>query len=204
MLDNAILIFAALISFCIYGIAIKYFFLVAGGKLPPKMRCVGVLGMIAAGVHLYGLAIASPHSSLRMGIAIALYIAGITLFGWAYRVTRMSRLPVAFSDQKVGAVIATGPYAWVRHPFYVSYSLTWIAGVVATSRIDAAIAAGVMIACYMTMAISEERQLRASHRDEYAAYSSQVGMIAPRLRRFLHMVGLSAKNRGAGHVRGEA
>ena len=79
-------------------------------------------------------------------------------------------------------LITTGPYRWIRHPFYV----TLLMFVLATSLLAANwLMALIGVAVFALLAIRmpiEERKLAERFGDEYLAYKARTGMFVPRLR----------------------
>ncbi|RAR15416.1 hypothetical protein DDE83_001245 [Stemphylium lycopersici] len=58
------------------------------------------------------------------------FLASLSLFTWTARSTRAKNLSVIFGRVTPWYVIDTGPYAYIRHPTYVSYALGWLAATV--------------------------------------------------------------------------
>jgi protein-S-isoprenylcysteine O-methyltransferase Ste14 len=77
-------------------------------------------------------------------------------------------------------VFSGGPYRWIRHPFYLSYSIAWFAGVVALADRRLLLTPLVMLGFYAAAAYREERQmLRGPAAAEYRAYRRQAGVLIP-------------------------
>lgn len=80
-------------------------------------------------------------------------------------------------------LITTGPYRWIRHPFYV----TLLMYVFATSLLAAnwlMAVAGVVVFVLLAVRVPiEERKLAERFGDEYLAYRARTGRFLPRLRR---------------------
>jgi protein-S-isoprenylcysteine O-methyltransferase Ste14 len=55
------------------------------------------------------------------------------IFWWARKIFKAKNPSFAFSSNNPKNIILIGPYKYVRHPFYLSYTLAWIAGSLATS-----------------------------------------------------------------------
>src|SRR5581483_9734062 len=73
-----------------------------------------------------------------------------------------------------------GPYRYVRHPFYASYMLVWIAGPIAAGRPWLLSTTLVMLAIYIAAAKSEERKFEQSAlAAQYESYQARTGMFAP-------------------------
>jgi protein-S-isoprenylcysteine O-methyltransferase Ste14 len=61
------------------------------------------------------------------GVAVVLLAGFMLLFWWTVSATRGRRLTLAFSNDQPEFIYTTGPYALLRHPFYTSYIIFWIA-----------------------------------------------------------------------------
>jgi protein-S-isoprenylcysteine O-methyltransferase Ste14 len=78
-------------------------------------------------------------------------------------------------------IYTDGPYARVRHPFYLAYCLGWLGTAVAAGPIQW-IPAILLIAWYYRTAREEERHFAASGLSaEYARYRERTGLILPRV-----------------------
>ncbi len=110
---------------------------------------------------------------------LAVLGASMLLFWWTVRTTRRHRLPVAYAEADPHAICTSGPYAYVRHPFYLSYIVFWFA----TAAIAGGwqwLAAGFLAVWYAGIAREEERRLRSSAlAGGYAAYQRRTGMLLP-------------------------
>ncbi len=140
--------------------------------------------------------------------AIAMYVAAALLFLSALESARRVQLPRTLVDDPMPkALITSGPFALVRHPCYIAYSLAWLAAPVAThgpvitlfglmavaTYILGAVAAPVainsvgltliavtMIVLTVIAAVREERVwLRSARAASYRAYRTTTGMFLP-------------------------
>ena len=143
------------------------------------MRALALCGALAALTGLFLLC------SNRLGLwpclaGICLLVMSQALLRAAVRATVDSKLSLAFSGDVPTSLNRSGPYRFIRHPFYTSYSLTWLAAAVASAHPVAFIAMGVMVAFYLTAARSEERKfLSSSLADSYRHYRRSTGMFLP-------------------------
>jgi protein-S-isoprenylcysteine O-methyltransferase Ste14 len=71
----------------------------------------------------------------------------------------------------------------IRHPFYVAYSLAWLAAPVATHGPLVTIVAQIQIGSYVIAARREERQLEDRFGEAYRTYKLGTGMVLPSLAR---------------------
>jgi protein-S-isoprenylcysteine O-methyltransferase Ste14 len=79
-----------------------------------------------------------------------------------------------------GAVCQSGPYKFVRHPFYLSYMVAFLAAVVAFPSLVTAAECVLNIALFVYMAFDDERVLlRSEMADCYKAYRQRAAMFLP-------------------------
>ena len=121
------------------------------------------------------------------GIAAAILLLGsVALYEWARRTIRERRFHIAWSGEVPEAVCASGPYAFVRHPIYLSYVLAFLAVPIAFPRLLTLAILLLNLALYVHAALDDERSIAVSDlREAYAAYRTRTGMFVPRLRRSL-------------------
>jgi len=90
--------------------------------------------------------------------------------------------------------VSWGPYRYVRHPFYASYCLTWVAGAAACGSAVVVSTFVLMLAMYVRAARFEERKfLRSPQAADYANYQRSTGMLVPRSELLVKLVSRSAK-----------
>ncbi len=112
--------------------------------------------------------------------ASILYAAGLSLFWSSVKVSK-GALAACGQSHISPRLLKRGPYRFIRHPFYLSYNLTWIAGFIATVWWPLAAFALVMAALYERFAIEEERALLSGDMaKEYAAYKRGTGKYLPK------------------------
>lgn len=176
---------ANLIAFiCCFGSftwAIKGHFRVIG-KTPFGTQLIKVVGGIFTLAHL--VALFQPDAAQGWTAALALFIfcVSFVLFWSCIRVNRERPFSLAFSTDKPQHLMARGPYRVVRHPFYLSYSLGWIAGIIASGRAWLLLSLAVMGTIYYRAAVAEERKFASSRlAAAYADYQRRTGMFIPRL-----------------------
>ncbi|HJV95159.1 MAG TPA: methyltransferase [Albitalea sp.] len=131
------------------------------GRTPPRMKAIGASFAIAAMVNLVEIARADIGTG-ELVFALAFYATALGLFAWACAVNSRRPLTVAFSSDIPEHVVTSGPYRFMRHPFYAAYCLTWVAGAVASWSWNAALAAAVMVVQYVQAARLEEAKFAAS------------------------------------------
>ena len=87
-------------------------------------------------------------------------MVALLVFLGAIEAARRVRLTRTFVlEPRPDVVLERGPYAFVRHPIYLSYSLAWLAAPVAIHSVTLGATAVLMIAGYITSAAREEAYL---------------------------------------------
>ena len=148
------------------------------GKPTRAMLAMALLAAVFGSLQIVALV----HRRNRFQIpALALYAAGAALFWWSASVTR-GKLSACGQGAVSPQVVTRGPYNYIRHPFYTSYNLTWVAGFAATAWWPLMIAAVVMAALYERAAREEELGLSSGPRGgDYNEYKRRTGRYLPRI-----------------------
>lgn len=146
-----------------------------GLRLAGPVFALGLLAQIASD---YARAPPSLHV-----IAIGLFVASIALFALTVRAFGVARPSIAATRSVPGSLILTGPYQFIRHPFYLAYMLFWVGCAFASPSVLGALAVLVMLVLYVRTALVEESVLLQSPLGtQYAKYMAVTGMLIPRVR----------------------
>jgi len=176
---NTLLIAVALLSFVIYGIAIKRLFSSSHG-VDRRMQVLKVCGALFALVHLWAIWEYQATVGYLSLMAFGTYLAGLGVFFAARQALAGFRLTLAFSPDTPERILDQGIYARVRHPFYLAYSLTWLGGVLAAPSVWTLSTTGIMFFVYWQAARQEEHKFLLSPLAEtYKNYKSETGMFFP-------------------------
>lgn len=180
-----VLVAVAVATAIIIAVALQDFFLDSRTN-NPRVRALQDVGLVFAVSH-FGALVVVGSASPNWGIAgIALYVAATLLFLSALEAARRVPLPRAFVDDPVPrALITTGPFALIRHPFYTAYSLAWLAAPVATHGPMITLMAVIAIGFYVVAARREEKRLEERFGAAYRTYKMGTGMILPSIARLV-------------------
>jgi protein-S-isoprenylcysteine O-methyltransferase Ste14 len=134
----------------------------------------GALVALFAGVYF--------RTDLRNHIAAAvILVCGVGLYEWARQTIMGRRFYIGLTEAVPEEVCASGPYAYVRHPIYMGYMITFLALFVAFPKIVTAIALAMNAALFAYMAADDERVLaRSPLAADYEVYKKRVGRFLPR------------------------
>lgn len=158
-----------------------FFFKVDNPSARKGKLLISILGTLTMLSHLWGINAAEDISTLQFSASFSLYISSIFLF-WSTIQTVKKPLDFAFTKNDPTTFVRSGAFKIVRHPFYTSYTLAWLAGSCIAGQI-AWLTSVMMFLLYFTAARSEEiKFLNSNHTDDYANYIKQTGMFFPNLR----------------------
>src|SRR5262249_4189673 len=85
--------------------------------------------------------------------------------------------------RKEHSLVTTGPYRWVRHPFYVAAATGFIAVSLMTASWFVAITGGLVLILLIIRTRKEEENLLQRFGDEYRNYMKQTRRFVPRINR---------------------
>lgn len=106
-----------------------------------------------------------------------LYLTSVTLFWWSIKTA--GKLDFA-SGSHSGRLLTKGPYALARHPFYLSYSITWMTSTFLWNELTLWMSLIVLLYIYVSSANAEENEmLQSVLRNEYIEYKKATGMFWP-------------------------
>jgi diguanylate cyclase (GGDEF)-like protein len=168
----------SLAAFGSFGWAVRGHF-ATRGPMPNGMRLLSLASLIAY-VNFGCLLISDrPKPAAWISAGLAMLTGSLLLFWWTVRTTRRHRFAVAFVEADPHMLCRDGPYAFVRHPFYLSYIVFWFATAVIVGGWQWVVAV-VLFACYAGIARTEERRFRTSALAAgYLAYQRRTGMLLP-------------------------
>jgi len=179
------ILFGALSLSCFAGFAWaikKHFCTVGKGfDMPAGMRVVSLLGLLFMISQLIAVATTTEFNFWAAIAGALFYILSFTLFWWAIAATRQKRLTLAFSEDAPEHLLASGPYRFVRHPFYAAYIFFWLAGLIATLQWWLFISVVAMTVLYFRAARMEENKFAITRLNaEYLSYRERTGMFLPK------------------------
>jgi protein-S-isoprenylcysteine O-methyltransferase Ste14 len=123
---------------------------------------------------------AAPFPIWLRWAGIATGVAGGILILWT-----MSTLGPNLTDTVVTrrnhTLVTNGPYRWVRHPFYGSITLWFVACGLAAANWFLIAGGAAAIALLVLRTSAEEERLVARFGDSYRAYMDRTGRFVPRL-----------------------
>src|SRR5690349_18696746 len=100
-------------------------------KMPTGTVVISVVVLTTAAIFVALLWIES-QPALATLVGLVLEGLALWLFWAAIKASRAARLKMAFDVQNPHGLVTTGPYRYLRHPFYTSYLIFWVGWVIAT------------------------------------------------------------------------
>lgn len=147
--------------------------------MPSGMRLIGTISIFAMAVFAW-LVLSAPLPELWPAASL-LSLGSLALFIWTVRTTRDAGFALAFAGAQSPNLLTSGPFRYVRHPFYTSYLVFWLATYIATMSSLSLSGCIILLVCYVAAARNEERLMSQSRfASEYAIYVSRTGMFLPR------------------------
>lgn len=143
-----------------------------------RMMWIVVPSLVSFAVFLLAL----PSQSLgvlRSVLVTALFGSSACLLGAALKATRCDPPRLAFQGAP-RTLVVSGPYRYVRHPFYLAYLLFWSGCALATSHALSLLMLLLLAVVYAIAAAAEERDFALSPMaTAYEAYSARTGFLIP-------------------------
>jgi protein-S-isoprenylcysteine O-methyltransferase Ste14 len=176
---NKLVLTVGLLNYLTYAVVVRRHF--SSATTPGAVRYGIIASCVGLAAFIY-LMLRNEYTIAALVAALAIFAACLALFLWTAKTTRSKRLRQAFDPGSPGPVVQTGPYRYLRHPFYASYILFWLACIVATSHPLMVIFLAAFGALYLTAAYREERAFETSpFAEEYKNYRKSTGPFWPKL-----------------------
>jgi len=164
------------------------YFMTAGANIftIPKLRDNGaMLGQISFISGMVCVLVMGLFYGLLVPAAVCgavLALSAVVLYEWTRRIVIDRNFFVGLAGEVPPAVCEVGPYRYVRHPFYLSYMVAFVAVAVAFPSLIVAGVCLLNIGLFVYMAVDDERVLLGSALGaDYKSYKMRVGMFTPRL-----------------------
>ncbi len=126
-------------------------------------------------------------SSVRLPIWVRWLGVGLGVMAAALLIIVFRNLGTNITDTVVTrarhTLVTSGPYRWVRHPFYVATALAVAANSVVTANWFLALTGVVSVALIVFRTRTEEEKLIERFGDAYRDYMERTGRFIPRLKR---------------------
>jgi protein-S-isoprenylcysteine O-methyltransferase Ste14 len=142
---------------------------------------VGMVGLLAFMIDPTWMAWASvPLPIWLRWTGVAFGVLGAILLTWTFR-NLGKNITDTVVTRKEHSLVTTGPYRWVRHPFYVSFALLVLATSLVTASWFVLVTLSVVLLLLVIRTNKEEEKLIERFGNEYRRYMEQTGRFWPRL-----------------------
>ena len=159
--------------------ALRTFSPVKGERPAPLLQ----LFPIAMGIVIYK-ALTAPIDARLAAFGLPVFGGSLALYEWARRTVRGKFFSYAFSKDTPQFLLTSGPYAYIRNPFYSSYLLSFAGGAILFPGIATLVTFGLMLLLFAKIARHEERKFEKSALSaEYEVYRCRTGRFIPKLGR---------------------
>jgi protein-S-isoprenylcysteine O-methyltransferase Ste14 len=112
-------------------------------------------------------------------------LAAAALFSWSLKTAKGARIAFNYGADQI---YKSGAYGFVRHPLYLSYSITWIAVAAICDYTMLYLPLVYLLVFYLIAARKEEKKImEGSHSEEYKNYKQNVGMFFPRVTQWVNL-----------------
>ncbi len=147
---------------------------------PPGVRLISTLVILSATLLTF-LVFRYDQPIIPQLAGLAMLVFSFIMFWITIRESRNARLLAAFDEKMPHGLLKSGPYAWVRHPFYTSYLIQWFGWAIACWNIWGLVPVIGMTATYLAAANDEEKKFAKSDMAaEYAEYKKGTGRFFPK------------------------
>lgn len=151
-----------------------------------SIRLLGIVGM--AGLLTFMIdpkwmawsSVPLPEWLRWVGVGVGVLAA--LLLTWTFR-NIGKNITDTVVTRKGHTLVTTGPYRWVRHPFYVSFAVAIFANSLVTANWFLLVIGNVVFLFLVVRTKKEEEKLIERFGDEYRRYMEQTGRFWPRLHR---------------------
>lgn len=148
------------------------------------LRPVGIATMI--GIFAYLIDPSSmAWSSLPLPIWVRWVGVGLGVAGGALLVWTLGNLGRNLTDtvvtRRAHTLVMTGPYRWIRHPFYVASLVNLLANALAAANWFLLLGGVSLFTLMVIRTRTEEAKLVERFGDQYRAYMAQTGRFLPKV-----------------------
>src|SRR5204862_3506238 len=122
-----------------------------------------------------------PLPSFVRWTGMAFGVLGGCLMIWTFH-TLGRNLTDTVVTRKEHTLVTSGPYQWVRHPFYGSAAFVFVAATLLSANWLVLLSGAAVLMLLVLRTKTEEQKLLERFGEDYAEYCQQTGRFFPRLR----------------------
>lgn len=143
---------------------------------------IKIVGTVLIVDNLYLSFTDLDYSVWQSGLSLALLITANVLLFWSIYVNFYNPLHFAFTHLEKNYFKKLGPYKFIRHPIYASYTYSWMAGIVLHKSWFLTALTTLMVSLYYKASMAEEQSLLSGPlKAQYIRYKEKTGLYWPKL-----------------------
>ena len=142
------------------------------------LRVIGLFAWLIDPGWMAWSRVGLPISLRWLGVGIGFVAASLLV--WVFR-SLGTNLTDTVVTRRQHTLVTSGPYRWVRHPFYLAFGLIIVADSLATANWFLALTGGITFALIFIRTKKEEENLIKRFGDDYRRYQDRTGKLFPRL-----------------------
>lgn len=146
---------------------------------PAALACLAGIVAFCVDPKLMSWA-AVPLPSVMRWAGVPTGGAAAVLIIWTFRNLGRNLTDTVVTREKA-TLVMSGPYRWVRHPFYVAFALVLLANTLVTANAFIGVTGTVAFLAIVARTSIEERQLIQRFGEEYRGYMARTGRFFPRI-----------------------
>ena len=139
---------------------------------------IGLLTFVASPSRMAWSALSLPLWLRWMGVEVGVVAACLLI--WTFR-SLGANLTDTVVTRRNHTLVTSGPYRFVRHPFYVASTLAIAANALATANWFMGLTGGLVVVLLVIRTATEEAQLTRRFGDDYVTYMKRTGRFLPRI-----------------------
>ena len=149
------------------------------------LRLAGLFCMLGMGAYMVNpswmawSSLALPGGVRWAGIGVGVVAGGLMI--WAFTSLGKNLTDTVVTRQR-HTLVTSGPYRWVRHPFYDSVALCILACSLAAANWFIFLTGGFAVLLIVVRTRKEEAELRSRFGDAYLTYVERTGRFLPKRR----------------------
>lgn len=164
--------------------AIRHF--EVSGKVPKGMIILSVAVLLCQFGMLVALAVSHAPSNIIYWLGLAASLGSTALFWRCIQVNKKKPLTGAYMENLPVHLQVSGPYKYIRHPFYTAYMLSYFGGALACQFLWSGILVAIPLVIYTHASLYEEAKFMESGLgSRYLAYKAKAGRFWPRMAQVL-------------------
>ncbi len=142
------------------------------------LRMIGVFAWLINPEWMVWSRVGLPIWLRWSGVATGVVAASLLI--WVFR-SLGTNLTDTVVTRLEHTLVTSGPYRWVRHPFYLAFGLIILADSLATANWFLALTGGLAFILILVRTTKEEENLIRRFGDDYRRYQDRTGKLFPRL-----------------------